>query len=71
MKFTARLYIVLLFISILVLLLDIFFLKVQGAIGLALCILCVYLVVGCLIRLIRLSQIISDIIMEKIDILFF
>lgn len=71
MKNSPKLYFITLSLSILLFVLEAFFLKLEGAIGLIICIICLYLFVGSIIRLIRLSQIFSDEIMDRIDILFF
>ena len=71
MKNDFKIYLVILAISILLLLLEVFILKISGVIGLTICILSVYFIVGAIIRLVRLSGIISAEVMERLDILFF
>ena len=52
-------------------LLEVFILKISGVIGLTICILSVYFIVGSIIRLVILSGVFSDEVMEWLDILFF
>lgn len=58
-------------IGSLVLLLLEFIIKLKGALGLIISLVSVYLIIGCIIRLIRLARIFDDELMEKLDILFF
>ena len=71
MKNDFKIYLIILAISILLLLLEVFILKISGVIGLSICIISIYFIVGSIIRLIRLSNIFSDEVMERLDILFF
>ncbi len=71
MKNDFKIYLVILCISIVVLLLEAFIIKLAGVIGLSICIISIYFIVGSIIRLIRLSNIFSDEVMERLDILFF
>lgn len=71
MKNDFKIYLVILAISILLLLLEAFILKISGVIGLTICILSVYFIVGSIIRLVKLSGFFSDEVMERLDILFF
>ncbi len=63
-------YGIILLISIILLLIEIIF-KIKGFIGLILCIISVYFIIGITLRLIRLTHIFNDDFMEKVDILFF
>lgn len=56
--------------SLFLLLLEFIF-KLKGALGLIISLVSVYLIIGCIIRLIRLAHIFDDEFMEKLDILFF
>ena len=71
MKNDFKIYLVILCISMVVLLLEAFIIKLAGVIGLSICIISIYFIVGSIIRLIRLSNIFSDEVMERLDILFF
>lgn len=71
MKRSPIVYLCLLGISLIVFLLEVFIVKFDGVIGLTICIISTYLIVGSIIRLIRLTNIIDENIMEKFDILFF
>ena len=71
MKNDFKIYLVILAISILLLLLEVFILKISGVIGLTICILSVYFIVGSIIRLVKLSGFFSYEVMERLDILFF
>ena len=71
MKNDFKIYLVILAINILLLLLEVFILKISGVIGLTICILSVYFIVGSIIRLVKLSGFFSDEVMERLDILFF
>lgn len=71
MKNDFKIYLVILAINILLLLLEVFILKISGVIGLTICILSVYFIVGSIIRLVKLSGFLSDEVMERLDILFF
>lgn len=71
MKNDFKIYLVILAINILLLLLEVFILKISGVIDLTICILSVYFIVGSIIRLVRLSGFFSDEVMERLDILFF
>lgn len=71
MKNDFKIYLVILAINILLLLLEVFILKISGVIGLTICILSVYFIVGSIIRLVKLSGLFSDEVMERLDILFF
>lgn len=71
MKNDFKIYLVILAINILLLLLEVFILKISGVIGLTICILSVYFIVGSIIRLVKLSGFFRDEVMERLDILFF
>lgn len=63
-------YGIMLFISIIVLIIELIF-KVKGVIGLILCIASIYFIIALSIRILRLTNLFNEEIMEKIDILFF
>lgn len=63
-------YGIMLFISIIVLIIELIF-KIKGVIGLILCIASVYFIIALSIRILRLTNLFNEEIMEKIDILFF
>lgn len=63
-------YGIILLISVILLLIELIF-KIKGFIGLILCIVSVYFIVGIILRIIRLTHIFNDDFMEKVDILFF
>lgn len=71
MKNDVKIYSIVLGISVILLLLEVFVLKLLGFVGLGLCIICLYLIIGIIIRLIGLSGLIKSEVLEKIDILFF
>lgn len=71
MKNKPKIYFIVLLISVITLILEVFVLKFKGVIGLTLCILSLYFIVASIIRLVRLTRIFNDDFMEKIDILFF
>ena len=71
MKNDFKIYLIILAINILLLLLEVFILKISGVIGLTICILSVYFIVGSIIRLVKLSGFFRDEVMERLDILFF
>ena len=64
-------YTVILTISLIVLILEAFILRLGGAIGLILCIASIYLIVGCIIKLLKITDIVKGDFLDKIDILFF
>lgn len=66
----SKKYLLILLGSMFLLLLE-FIVKLKGAIGLIISLISVYLIVGCIIRLIRNTHLFNDEFMEKIDILFF
>lgn len=70
MKHGSRFYFITLCISLIVLLIEVIF-KIKGIVGLVLCLSSVYFIVGLIIKLLRISDIINDDLLEKIDILFF
>lgn len=61
---------IMLFISIIVLIIELIF-KIKGVIGLILCIASIYFIIALSIRILRLTNLFNEEIMEKIDILFF
>lgn len=63
-------YGIILFISIIVLIIELIF-KIKGVIGLILCIASIYFIIALSIRILRLTNLFNEEIMEKIDILFF
>ncbi len=63
-------YCIMLFISIIVLIIELIF-KIKGVIGLILCIASIYFIIALSIRILRLTNLFNEEIMEKIDILFF
>ena len=63
-------YGIMLFISIIVLIIELIF-KIKGVIGLILCIASIYFIIALSIRILRLTNLFNEEIMEKIDILFF
>ena len=63
-------YGIMLFISIIVLIIELIF-KIKGVIGLILCIASIYFIIALSIRILRLTNLFNEVIMEKIDILFF
>lgn len=71
MKNNPNLYFIVLVASLIALIVEVFIIKLEGAIGLTICILSFYLIVGCIIRLCRLTNLLNENIMEAIDILFF
>lgn len=71
MKNNFKLYLITLFVSLILFLLETIIFKFSGALGLSICIISLYLLIGSIIRLFRLSDIVDDKIMERIDILFF
>lgn len=64
-------YTVILTISLIVLILEAFILRLGGAIGLILCIASIYLIVGCIIKLLKITDMVKGDFLDKIDILFF
>lgn len=66
----SKKYLLILIGSLFLLLLEFIF-KLKGALGLIISLVSVYLIIGCIIRLIRLAHIFDDEFMEKLDILFF
>lgn len=63
-------YGIMLFISIIVLIIELIF-KIKGVIGLILCIASIYFIIALSIRILRLTNLFNEEIMEKINILFF
>lgn len=63
-------YCIMLFISIIILIIELIF-KFKGVIGLILCIASIYFIIALSIRILRLTNLFNEEIMEKIDILFF
>ena len=63
-------YGIMLFISIIVLIIELIF-KIKGVISLILCIASIYFIIALSIRILRLTNLFNEEIMEKIDILFF
>lgn len=70
MRHNSRFYFIALCISLIVLLIEVIF-KIKGIVGLVLCLCSVYFIAGLIIKLLRISEIIDDDLLEKIDILFF
>ena len=56
--------------GIIVLIIELIF-KIKGVIGLILCIASIYFIIALSIRILRLTNLFNEEIMEKIDILFF
>ena len=63
-------YSVMLLISVFILIIELIF-KIKGVIGLILCIASIYFIIALSIRILRLTNLFNEEIMEKIDILFF
>lgn len=63
-------YSVMLLISVFILIIELIF-KIKGVVGLILCIASIYFIIALLIRILRLTNLFNEKIMEKIDILFF
>lgn len=63
-------YCIMLLISISILIIELIF-KFKGVIGLILCIASIYFIIALSIRILRLTNLFNEEIMEKIDILFF
>ena len=63
-------YSIVLLISVIVLIFELIF-KIKGVIGLILCIASIYFIIALSIRILRLTNLFNEEIMEKIDILFF
>ena len=63
-------YSIMLLISIFILIIELIF-KIKGVVGLILCIASIYFIIALLIRILRLTNLFNEEIMEKIDILFF
>lgn len=63
-------YSVMLLISVFILIIELIF-KIKGVVGLILCISSIYFIIALLIRILRLTNLFNEEIMEKIDILFF
>lgn len=70
MKNNPKFYFILLLISTITFIGEVFILKLSGALGLSICIISLYFLIGSIIRLLRLTGMFNDEIMEKIDILF-
>ena len=63
-------YGIMLIINIILLIVELIF-KIKGVFGLILCILSIYFIIALSIRILRLTNLFNEEIMEKIDILFF
>ncbi len=63
-------YSVMLLISVFILIIELIF-KIKGVVGLILCIASIYFIIALSIRILRLTNLFNEEIMEKIDILFF
>lgn len=63
-------YSVMLLINVFILIIELIF-KIKGVVGLILCIASIYFIIALLIRILRLTNLFNEEIMEKIDILFF
>ena len=70
MNENVKKYGIMLFISIIVLIIELIF-KIKGVIGLILCIASIYFIIALSIRILRLTNLFNEEMMEKIDILFF
>lgn len=64
-------YTIILSISLLVLIIEAFLIRLGGAIGLILCIASIYLIIGSIIKLLKATDIVKGDFLDKIDILFF
>jgi succinate-acetate transporter protein len=64
-------YTIILSISLLVLIIEAFLIRLGGAIGLILCIASIYLIIGSIIKLLKVTDIVKGDFLDKIDILFF
>lgn len=71
MKNDFKVYFIILIISVILLFLEVFILKLSGVIGLLLCLICVYFIVGVIIKFVFLLHIFNDDVMKMLDILFF
>jgi uncharacterized membrane protein len=67
----TRFYAIILIVSLIILILEVFAFKLTGAFGLIICIISIYFIVGSLVRLLTLAGIISKNIAEKINVFFF
>lgn len=63
-------YGIMLIINVILLIMELIF-KIRGVFGLILCILSIYFIIALSIRILRLTNLFNEEIMEKIDILFF
>lgn len=63
-------YGIMLIINVILLIVELIF-KIKGVFGLILCILSIYFIIALSIRILRLTNLFNEEIMEKIDILFF
>ncbi len=63
-------YGIMLIINVILLIVELIF-KIKGVFGLVLCILSIYFIIALSIRILRLTNLFNEEIMEKIDILFF
>lgn len=63
-------YSIMLLISVFILIIELIF-KIKGVVGLILCIASIYFIIALSIRILRLTNLFNEEIMEKIDILFF
>ena len=70
MRHDSKFYFIALCISLTVLLIEVIF-RIKGVIGLILCVVSVYFIIGLIIKLLRIADVIDDNFLEKIDILFF
>lgn len=70
MRHDSKFYFIALCISLIVLLIEVIF-RIKGVIGLILCVVSVYFIIGLIIKLLRIADVIDDNFLEKIDILFF
>lgn len=70
MNENVKKYSVMLLISVFILIIELIF-KIKGVVGLILCIASIYFIIALLIRILRLTNLFNEEIMEKIDILFF
>lgn len=70
MNENVKKYSVMLLISVFILIIELIF-KIKGVVGLILCIASIYFIIALSIRILRLTNLFNEEIMEKIDILFF
>ena len=64
-------YAIIIGISLLLLVLEAFLFRFTGILGLIICIVSIYFTIGSIIKLLKLTDIVKNDILDKIDILFF